>query len=159
MANYSGKLYGLARARQGKKFTCILQCWDIFPIFFLHFCNVGILTLLDIMYIILQYISMFLIQEIGPEACCWGGMLPRAASPSYLFIGTNNSAYFLEEYPALRLGGWTQETTRCGLYGLPSSQARRLNSAKLLDAASCEDWRQEKSYAMSHDVWILNSKS
>ena len=67
-------------------------------------------------------------------------MLPRAASPSYLFIGTNNLAYFLEAYPALRLRGWTQETTRCGLYGLPSSQARGLDSAKLLDAASYEDW-------------------
>ena len=56
------------------------------------------------------------------------------------------------------LGGWTQKTTRCGLYGLPNSQARGLDSAKLVDAASCKDWRQEKSYAV-RDVWILNSKS
>jgi len=87
-------------------------------------------------------------------------MLPRAASPSYLFIGTDNPAYFPEAYPVLRLRGWTQKkTTRCGLYGLPSSQVRGLDSAKLLDAASCEDRRQEKSYTVSHDIWILNSKS
>ena len=50
LANCSGKLYGLGRARYEK--------------------NAGIRTRLDIMYIILQHISMFLIQEIGPEACC-----------------------------------------------------------------------------------------
>jgi len=62
-------------------------------------------------------------------------MLPRFASPSYLFIYADNPAYFPEAYPALRLGGWTQKTTRCGLYGLPSSKARGLDSAKLIDAA------------------------
>jgi hypothetical protein len=36
-------------------------------------------------------------------------MLPRAASSSYLFIGTDNPAYFSKAYPALRLGGWTQK--------------------------------------------------
>ena len=36
-------------------------------------------------------------------------MLPRAASPSYLFIGTDDPAYFPEAYPALRLRGWTQK--------------------------------------------------
>ena len=67
---------------------------------------------------------------------------------------------FPEAYPTLGLGGWTPKTTRCGLYVLPSSQARGLDSAKLLDAASSyEDWRQEKFYTMSRDVWILNSKS
>ena len=87
-------------------------------------------------------------------------MLPRFASPSYLFIYADNPAYFPEAYPALRLGGWTQKTTRCDFYGLPSYQARGLDSTKLLDAAaSCEDWRQEKFYTMSRDVWILNSKS
>ena len=89
------------------------------------------------------------------HAAGWG-TLPRAASPSYLFISTDNPAYIPEAYLALRLGGWTQKkTTRCGLYDLPSSQARGLDSPKLLDAASCEDGRQEKSYAVSHDVWSL----
>jgi hypothetical protein len=42
---------------------------------------------------------------------------------------------------------------------MSSSQARGLDAAKLLDVVSCEDWRQEKFYTMSHNVWILNSKS
>ena len=70
LANCSGKLYGLARARHGKNFKCILQRWDFFPDLFHAFHNAGTRTRLDIMYIILQHISMFLIQEIGPEACC-----------------------------------------------------------------------------------------
>ena len=61
--------------------------------------------------------------------------------------------------PALRLGGWTPKTTRCGFHGLPGSQARGLDAAKLLDADSCEDRRQEKLYTAYHDFWILYSKS
>ena len=33
LTNCSKKLYGLARARHGKNFTCILQCWDFFRSF------------------------------------------------------------------------------------------------------------------------------
>ena len=61
--------------------------------------------------------------------------------------------------PALRLGGWTPKTTRCGFHGLPASQARGLDAAKLLDVDSCEDRRQEKFYTACHDFWILDSKS
>ena len=60
---------------------------------------------------------------------------------------------------ALRLGGWTPKTTRCGFHGLLGSQARGLDAAKLLDADSCEDRRQEKFYTVCHDFWILYSKS
>jgi len=41
LANYSGKLYRLARARHRKSSTCILQCWDFLPIFFMHFALLG----------------------------------------------------------------------------------------------------------------------
>ena len=51
------------------------------------------------------------------------------------------------------------QTTRCGFFGLPSSQARGLDSAKLLDADSCEDRRQEKFFTACHDFLILYSKS
>ena len=60
---------------------------------------------------------------------------------------------------ALRLGGWTPKTTRRGFHGLLGSQARGLDAAKLLDADSCEDQRQEKFYTACHDFWILYSKS
>ena len=69
---------------------------------------------LDIMYIILQHIFIFISQEIGLGAC---------------------------------------------FHGLPGSQARGLDAAKLLDAYSCEDRRQEKLYTAYHDFWILYSKS
>src|SRR6185436_5227963 len=61
--------------------------------------------------------------------------------------------------PALRLGGWTPKTTRCGFHGLPGSQARGLDAAKLLDADSCEDRRQKKLFTACHDFLILYSKS
>ena len=73
LANCSEKLYGLwpSKGKTRNFFTCILQCWDFFPIFFTCIHNAGIRTQLDIIYIILQHISIFLIQEIGPEVCCW----------------------------------------------------------------------------------------
>lgn len=70
LANCSGKLYGLARARHEKKIYMHSSMLGFFSDLFHAFHNAGILTRLDIMYIILQHISMFLIQEIGPEACC-----------------------------------------------------------------------------------------
>ena len=62
------------------------------------------------------------------------------------------------ELPYLVITSSAQKTQR-DFYGFPSSQAQGLDSAKLLDAASHEDWRQEKFHTMSHDIWILNSKS
>ena len=60
--------------------------------------------------------------------------------------------------PALRLGGWTTKTTRRGFYGSPGLQARGLDAAKLLDADSCEDRRQENSSlrAMTFGSFIPN---
>ena len=55
--------------------------------------------------------------------------------------------------------GLDTKTTRRGFHGLPGSQARGLNAAKLLDADSCEDRRQEKFYTACHNFWILYSKS
>ena len=55
--------------------------------------------------------------------------------------------------------GLDTKSTRCGFHGLPGSQARGLDAAKLLDADSCEDRRQEKFYTAYHDIWILYSKS
>ena len=55
--------------------------------------------------------------------------------------------------------GLDTKTTRRGFHGLPGSQARGLDAAKLLDADSSEDWRQEKFYTAYHDFWILYSKS
>ena len=57
------------------------------------------------------------------------------------------------------LGGCAPMNNRHGFYGSPTSQARGLDTAKLLDADSCEDWRPENFYTMCHDFWILNSKS
>ena len=48
--------------------------------FLYAFYNTGIRTRLDIMYIILQHISIFVLQEIGPGACRW----VRYAPESYL---------------------------------------------------------------------------
>ena len=56
-------------------------------------------------------------------------------------------------------GGWTTKTTRHGFYDSPVLQARGLDAAKLLDADSCEDYRQEKFFTACHDFWILYSKS
>ena len=53
----------------------------------------------------------------------------------------------------------TKTTQRGFFHGLPGSQARGLDAAKLLDADSCEDRRQEKFYTACHDFWILYSKS
>ena len=55
--------------------------------------------------------------------------------------------------------GLDTKTTQRGFHGLPGSQARGLDAAKLLDADSCEDRRQEKFYTACHDFWILYSKS
>ena len=88
----------------------------------------------DIMYIILQLIFLFVSHEIGPGACCW----------HVLFSGS---------------GAGQQKTTRHGFYGSPILQARGLGTAKLLDADSCEDRRQEKFYTACHDFCILYSKS
>ena len=74
LANCSGKLYGLGRARYEKML-------GLFPDLFHAFCNAGIRTRLDIMYIILQHISMFLIQEIGHEACYWVRYFPESCLP------------------------------------------------------------------------------
>ena len=139
------KLYGLERVRHGKIVTCILQCWDFFSIFFMHFTMLGLAP--DSISCISFYniFLCFSYRRLDLKHATGWGMLPRFASPSYLFIYADNPAYFPKAYPALRLGGWTQKTTRCDFYGLPSYQARGLDSTKLLDAAaSCEDWRQEK---------------
>ena len=61
--------------------------------------------------------------------------------------------------PALRLGGWTPKLLNVASMALPGSQARGLDAAKLLDADSCEDRRQEKFFTACHDFWILYSKS
>ena len=94
------------------------------------------------------------------EAC--SRQLPRLAISSSAQI----TRHISRSISSLRLGGWTQKTTRCGLYGSPSSQAQGLNSTKLLDAVLCEDWRQEKFYAVCHEfgslipnpgIWIQGS--
>ena len=89
---------------------------------------------LEIMYIILQHIFMFVSQEIGPGACCWHVLLSGS-------------------------GALDTKTTQRGFHGLPGSQARALDAAKLLDADSCEDRRRQKFNTMCHDFWILNSIS
>jgi hypothetical protein len=99
---------------------------------FLHaFFNAGIRTRLDIMYII--FATYFYVYHAGDRN--WTMPL------------------------ALKLGGWTQKTTRCGFYGSLSSQARGLDATKLLDAISYEEWWQENFHTMCHEFWILNSKS
>ena len=51
--------------------------------------------------------------------------------------------------------GLDTKTTQRGFHGLPGSQARGLDAAKLLDADSCEDRRQEKFFTACHDFLIL----
>ena len=76
---------------------------------------------------------MFISQEIGPGACCWHVLLSGS-------------------------GAGQQKTTRRGFYGSPILQARGLGAAKLLDADSCEDRRQENSSlrAMTFGSFIPN---
>ena len=90
----------------------------------------------DIMYIILQHIFICL---TGDRT--WSMLLVKVCSQELL------SCHFVAQ------------TTRCGFYGLPSSQARGLDSAKLLDIVSYEDWIQEKFHTMCYDFLILNFKS
>ena len=59
----------------------------------------------------------------------------------------------------LRLEGCVLLDTQRDFYGSPSSYARGLDAAKLLDVVACEDWRREKFYIVCHDFLILNSKS
>ena len=62
------------------------------------------------------------------------------------------------ELPYLAITSSTQKTTGCEIYGSPSSQARGLNAAKLLDAVSYEDWGEKNStpYATTFESLIPN---
>ena len=73
LANCSEKLYGLwpSKSKTRKFFYMHSSMLGFFLDLFTCIHNAGIRTQLDIIYIILQHISIFLIQEIGPEVCCW----------------------------------------------------------------------------------------
>ena len=122
------------------------MCWNLLAgctiCFFLKnaFCKARICTQLNIMYII--FTTYFYICLTGDRT--WSMPLGKVCSRELPYLAITSSA----------------QTTWRDFYGSPSSQAWGLDSTKLLDAAaSSEDWRQEKFYTMSRDVWILNSKS
>ena len=63
---------------------------------------------LDIMYIILQYIFMFVSQEIGPGACCWHVLLSGSGA------GHQNYSTWLPWLAWLAgSGAGRRKTTRC----------------------------------------------
>ena len=83
---------------------------------------------------------------------------PLGVSP-LIFLIPMLLSNFMMALLAPRIGGCALMNNRCGFYGSPNSQARGLDTAKLLNVDSCEDWRPENFYTVCHDFWTLNSKS
>ena len=109
------------------------------PDFSHAFYKAGICTQLDIMYII--FTTYFYICLTGDRT--WSMPLGMVCSRELHYLAITSSA----------------QTTWRDFYGSPSSQAWGLDSAKLLDIVSYEDWIQEKFHTMCYDFLILNFKS
>ena len=68
---------------------------------------------------------------------------PLGVSP-LIFLIPMLLSNFMMALQAPRLGGCASMNNRRNVYGSPNSQARGLDTAKLVDADSCQDWRPEK---------------
>ena len=71
------------------------------PVLLRAFSTVLGYSQLDIMYIILQHIFMFVSQEIGPRACCWHVLLSGSGAGQQKLLDVASMARL-----SCRLGGW-----------------------------------------------------
>jgi len=91
-------------ARHKKKFYIHSLMLRFSPVLLHAFSTMLGYSQLDIMYIILQHIFMFISQEIGPGACCWHVLLSGSGAGHQKLLDVASMACL-----ARRLGGWTPQ--------------------------------------------------